>query len=383
VRGEGSEGAMTKNKDKPKKQRRHPPVLAHESLVRIFPELRTLVPQVAAALRAKLKLEPHETFHEEQLQESTPLMRLLGAHAEACVYLDGLGEEDAATDANLLGHHLFHLLNYELHGRKTFWVDAPLAAMLMETRLDIDGAVLRLPFPTCAFVLTDPASLALAAELLEASDVERDPPRVVTAYLVDLGERVAGTSGLRIHALIDSLDGEWPYILSRDLLIHPKDGIDSILESHFPEVKLEERDEIFTSHPFKKLLHLLLNAVLYTTCSHYEQRTLSSPSPARTGEMGERRRAPPVLGGRPHWPKDAPSSESVFFLPGKIIVGPPAGNGSGGSSDRGEIAKRTWVRGHWRRANPEWSDKRLRWIEPYIRGPEMAALVEREYRLRA
>jgi len=373
---------MTKSKHKPKKQRRHPPVLAHESLVRIFPALRTLVPEAAAALRSKLALAPHETIHEEQLGEHAPLLRFLRTHAEDRILFDGLDEEDAATDANLLGHHLYHLLNYELHGRKTFWVDGPLATMLMETRLDIDGAVLRLPFPTCAFVLTDPRSLALAQELLAASEVNRPPPRVVTAYLVDLGERVEGTAGLRVHALIDSLDGEWPYILSRDLLIQPKDGIDAILESHFPEIDVDDRDTIFTSHPFKRLLHLLFNAVLYTTCSHFEQRELKSPSPCRPGEMGERRRAPAILGGRVHWPKDAPSSESVFFLPGKIPIGPPADEGGGGSSTRGELTKRTWVRGHWRRANPEWGDQRLRWIEPYIRGPEMAALVEREYVLR-
>jgi hypothetical protein len=37
--------------------------------------------------------------------------------------------------------------------------------------------------------------------------------------------------------------------------------------------------------------------------------------------------------------------------------------------------------GHWRRAARIWADQRLRWIEPYWKGPDMAAIIERAYRL--
>jgi hypothetical protein len=43
--------------------------------------------------------------------------------------------------------------------------------------------------------------------------------------------------------------------------------------------------------------------------------------------------------------------------------------------------KRFMVRGHWRCANPSWQDQALRWIEPYWKGPEMAAVIEKEYRM--
>jgi hypothetical protein len=43
--------------------------------------------------------------------------------------------------------------------------------------------------------------------------------------------------------------------------------------------------------------------------------------------------------------------------------------------------KRLMVRGHWRCANPSWQDQALRWIEPYWKGPEMAAVIEKEYRM--
>ena len=50
---------------------------------------------------------------------------------------------------------------------------------------------------------------------------------------------------------------------------------------------------------------------------------------------------------------------------------------------RATIEKRFWVRGHWRRPNASWEDQRLRWIKPYLKGPEMTAIVERAYAMKA
>lgn len=77
--------------------------------------------------------------------------------------------------------------------------------------------------------------------------------------------------------------------------------------------------------------------------------------------------------------------EDVFYLPGKIDIRrleqlqqvERVGDGGGKS-----LMTRFMVRGHYRRANPGWKDQRLRWIEPYWKGPELATIIEREYRLR-
>ncbi|MBI4604124.1 MAG: hypothetical protein HY721_19375 [Planctomycetes bacterium] len=44
--------------------------------------------------------------------------------------------------------------------------------------------------------------------------------------------------------------------------------------------------------------------------------------------------------------------------------------------------KRFLVRGHWRRANPDWKDQRIRWIEPYWKGSDIARVIEKQYLLR-
>ena len=50
--------------------------------------------------------------------------------------------------------------------------------------------------------------------------------------------------------------------------------------------------------------------------------------------------------------------------------------------DGREILRRFMVRGHWRRAASSWTDQRLRWIQPYWKGPDLAAVIERTYKLK-
>jgi len=70
------------------------------------------------------------------------------------------------------------------------------------------------------------------------------------------------------------------------------------------------------------------------------------------------------------------------FLPGKIKISSvrqmqelarvPSGR---------RLLHRFMVRGHWRRPARTWKDQRMRWIEPYWKGPDIAADIERTYQL--
>jgi hypothetical protein len=85
-------------------------------------------------------------------------------------------------------------------------------------------------------------------------------------------------------------------------------------------------------------------------------------------------------------PPPAFSAEDVYFLPGKIEISQVrnlqvlerVGIGR-------QLLHRFMVRGHGRRAAPGWTDQRVPWVNPYWRGPDMAAVlerVERAYRLK-
>ena len=77
------------------------------------------------------------------------------------------------------------------------------------------------------------------------------------------------------------------------------------------------------------------------------------------------------------------SGEDVFFLPGKIPISLLRQyQALARAKDGPELLTRFMVRGHWRRPPAGWKDLRLRWIEPYWKGPDMAPVVEREYRMK-
>ena len=77
------------------------------------------------------------------------------------------------------------------------------------------------------------------------------------------------------------------------------------------------------------------------------------------------------------------SAEEVFYLPGRIPISHVAGYRRLPKTEAGRrILTRFLVRGHWRRANPSWNDQRLRWIEPYWKGPDIGRIIEKQYLLK-
>ncbi|MFY0539486.1 hypothetical protein [Nannocystis pusilla] len=105
---------------------------------------------------------------------------------------------------------------------------------------------------------------------------------------------------------------------------------------------------------------------------------------ATSAESESQRREPPAkrAEARPRGPARHYSSETIHFLPGKIDISllrriQQVIRGGGG-----ELLHRSLVRGHFRGPHPAWKDQRVKFIEPYWRGPPDASIVERPYRLK-
>ena len=136
-------------------------------------------------------------------------------------------------------------------------------------------------------------------------------------------------------------------------------------------------DELFlveppvrTTSPLHGLLQVVVNAMLYATSAGVEpEARVGAPTSAVSARSKARREF---------------TSENVFYLPGTIdikqvrMLRELARIGEGR-----DVLRRCMVRGHWRRPVKNWSDQRLRWIAPYWKGPDMAAVIERAYRLRS
>ena len=180
--------------------------------------------QTVRSTRASSDWTEALTIEPSTLIELEPIQELLKAHVLR--ELDrGATRAEAFLAADFLGNYTFPLLNFELHRRKLFWVDASLAWMLLQTRLDIEGAALKLPFPSLGFVFTDGASLDLAKALLVRAGTHARTAQVLTVYVT----RVAAPGdavGINLSFFFDARDGEWPFLVARDLFVRPGDKLD-------------------------------------------------------------------------------------------------------------------------------------------------------------
>jgi hypothetical protein len=164
---------------------------------------------------------------------------------------------------------------------------------------------------------------------------------------------------------------QWPYLLVRELKIAPHDHLDQILSAHCGSGAGKQPDPVLKSELMGRMLHLVINAVLYTTSADVVTETRPSPLIKSGRQTVEQEADTEYL-----------SSREVIFLPGKINISHVKELQAVEKSESGrKLMVKFMVRGHWRRANPKWKDQRPRWISPYWKGPDMATVIERQYRL--
>jgi uncharacterized protein DUF1841 len=351
------------------------PPLAHELMYGRVPGLRTAIEHAARDMRQRGWTES-TILDPPQLLERSTMGEFLGEHARALVAA-GWGHQVALDDGNLLSIHAFSILTYELHRKKTFWVDESLAFMLGCTRLDVRGEGLRLPFPCFALVFTDRETLGLAEAVARTdpgASVSGLPLRGLTVYATQLPTS-RGALGLHLAFLLDADTDTWPWLITRDLEIQPNDTLDDIIESRFADAL--NPDPVFRSTELRQLVQLVVNAILFAGSSPAWPVVGSAPATADTERANRPRR-----GRAPPTPRER-SEEQIWHLPGKIPIRQVrALRQLQRDRTRGALFSRFMVRGHWRRAPDTWRDRNPRWITPYWKGPPLGDIVEREYTLK-
>jgi hypothetical protein len=362
------------------------PPAGHEVMQALVSGMREVVSEIVATARRRPDADSL-TLTPPDLVAMPTAERFLHDHARSLV-AGGWEPSDAAADADHLGSHLLAMVNHAIHGKKTFWVDESLAWMLAETDLDIVGRSLRIPFPSCAIMFTDRGTLEVAESLLaqEGQCSHRGQTlRMMSVYVTrEHATALDEPQTLNMTFLFDARGDKWPYLVSRDLFVEPDQHLDAILDSRHPSVSTATRDPIFLAPELKKLVHVVLNAILYATSANVEPIVLSSKLRRLKQSMmgkGQRKREP--IQRQLASLRGVCSSEDVFHLPGKIDISKVKRLSDLRKSESGRtLMIRFMVRGHWRRANPDWQDQRLRWIEPYWKGPEIGAAIERDYRIK-
>jgi len=371
---------------------KHAPRIAIDTMRLCIPHMQDVAQKIAGRYRKRLGEEV--TLRQEDLEHDTEFNAFLQDYAQGAVVYGGLTKQNAAYQAALLAAHLHYYVNFELHRRKVFWVAPSLAYQLGRTNLDIDGEVLKPPFPSCAFVFTDSDSLALAEALVQTDEPDwlhrPGALKVITAHVTESEVVHSDAVGFNVDLLLDQYaEPEWPILYSRNLLVRDRDRLDVILDSHFPDIDPEGRDPVFTSPELKQLLHLVINAVLYATSTDVEPVRIRSPLDRLQQEVarkvGSKKSAKKKRKAERQVARfmNRATGEDVFYLPGKIPIGKVEQLSKVEKSGGGRtLMTRFMVRGHWRKANPTWKDQRPRWIAPYWKGPELATVIEKQYEMK-
>lgn len=258
---------------------------------------------------------------------------------------------------------------FELHRRKVFWVDESLAFMLAQTDLDVDGDRLRVPFPAFALVFTDRHTLSLAERLLatdEACPIRGYLLRAATVYVVEEADGDARV--LHLGFALDTRGEDPPHLVEHRIRLEPGAPVDVQLENPVAELDGAQTPSSAPALPLPGLLQITLNAILYAVSPASEK--IPRQSPAREGQLGR--------GG----PAAVFTSDDVFHLPGQIPISQIRQLQRLDHHPNGRsLMTRHMVRGHWRRPAKSWKDQRMRWIQPYWKGPDIVAIIERTYRL--
>jgi hypothetical protein len=338
----------------------HPPPMAHERVAERVPGSADASRACAERVRALPSFsDTSTTLGEDELRQELTLQRFLRQGRPS--------ENDAGQEGEHAAPYISLMVNLDLHRRKVFWVDAALSFMLENTDLDVAGRELRAPFPSFAFVLTDRHALSLGERLLSRS--AEDPLRgqilrVATVYVTE--EHPADGRVLAIVFAFDALGADLPSLVRYEVPAEDEASVRAFLESVAPRPLVEPA--VRDASPARGLLRLVLNAILYATSAGVtpEVRTVVP------------RRRSPSSSGPP------PSSDSVFFLPGKIDIRHVRQlQELQRAPDGSALFARFMVRGHWRRPAKNWTEQQLRWIAPYWKGPDMATVIEKAYRLKA
>lgn len=325
---------------------RYPVRLAHQSIEQHLPGTTAAIRIVAEQRRAnETELGPRAITASE-LESAEPVRELL---REGRRYL---------APSELLAHLTLYS-NYELQRRKTFWVDESLAWMLSNTKVDVEGSLLRLPFRSYVLVYTDRHTLSIAERAL-ANDA-KCPLRgqmlaVLCAYVVAWDP---DGSRIQVGLTFDALAGQLPHLLSWDLHVSRHENLTNIIGAAL------RRNNLPAAELFRPLLDAVVNATLYTTSAGLQIEQFRSNRP-----------------NSPNNSEPDPTGDCVYHLPGKIGISQlrkmrQLARGPNG----GQLMHRFMVRGHWRGPGRNWKDQSPRWIEPYWRGPSLASIIEREYRL--
>jgi hypothetical protein len=277
--------------------------------------------------------------------------------------------------------YLLAMANFCRDGKKTFFLSEGITERLSQTDLNVPAKMVMTPFPSCMLVFDDPVTRSLINKgaMSESVDLTSHISVIVTTMSSNLGRSLSVKFYRGVFKRRTFLSLRCNFILGENEMLEQSLWRSVYNDAPVPDaVKIglaPDPDDDVRCERSHKLHRIVCNALLY----------LSSRAPEISGDLWAVDRVPPLpeqsspkaKRGRAGYLKSL--SQHPYVEVGPSIKRlerdhPPEMNSP---------AVRFLVRGHWRnQAHGEGRSLRtFKWIEPFWKGPEMAEIVNKPYRV--
>lgn len=324
-----------------------------------------------------------------------------------------LGLAEAIPQLKVQFASLYSTVNYEYHalvnfalaGKKTFHFSDNLAEHLANTEINLKAALIQLPFPSCLFTFTSPVVVNAMHNIrgdggrwaMNAAELDYSAP--ISAFLT-IHPAGAGLPGRKLmictwHARLPNtsylmlkrelyLGDDWTLeqALMTDWETLTPDDLGIGLTGNLDDDTIGPQDDATFYTDGLTFYRIILNAVLYLSSDQADLTAKASPrreieDKVKGISSPQKRRKMLQTTGR----YTTLDYQEVGASVGPIVI-------QKGEAADGEVGKgggkplvRFMVRGHWRRQphGPENQGRKLIWIRPYYKGPDLATTINKPY----
>ncbi|WP_372094431.1 hypothetical protein [Tistrella mobilis] len=322
---------------------------------------------------------------------------LSSAPPQAKAFLTGLYDT--------VNYEYHSVVNFALAGKKTFHFSDNLAEHLANTEINVKAELIQLPFPTCLFTFTSRVVINAmhnirgdaGRDAMNFTGLDYSAPVSVFLTMLPAGVNLPGrklmmcawharlpnTSYLALKrelylgdnwTLEQALRTDWETLTPTNL------GVGKRVDPNEESIAYLDDETFYTDG--LSFYRIVLNAVLYLSSDKAEltaKKSLHKEIENRAKGIAsppKRRKLLQTIGRY-----TSLDYEEVGASVGPIVIQKGDAEGDAGGRGGRKPLVRFMVRGHWRRQphRPENQDRKLIWIRPYYKGPDLAATINKPY----
>ncbi len=286
----------------------------------------------------------------------------------------------------------FTFLNFELFGAKVFNFASGLAKNLLHTEINVKTNLIELPFKSCLFVYEDEAMIDAAYAIAKSKKTSINYNSPISVFLV-MDDTMTEFPFRRLMMHIwHAKPSESHLFLKRELCLKEEWDLERSLRTDWNNLSNEAADpsgigmgtnddSLFYTDGLL-FFRAVLNSILYVSSSEADVREALSPRASilvAAEEVASRPKKKALLSQAARNSALDYSQVGDSVAPIEVSWGPKTN--MPGTTSGSRPAVRFVVRGHWKQQpfGPGNSLRRLHWIKPYYKGPEVAALVNKPY----